>query len=64
LVIRKKRRNLPISEEIFFPILPIVQILLGEMGCGEVSIVGDVHEIRQQKEGKNQEAGAPWSKIS
>ena len=64
LVIRKKRRTPTISEEIFFSILPIVYIFLGEMGWGEVSIVGDVNEIRQQKEGEDQDAAAPWSKIS
>jgi hypothetical protein len=31
---------------------------LGEMGWSGVSIIGDVNEIRQQKEGENQEAAA------
>jgi hypothetical protein len=53
LVIRKKRRRRTVREEIFFSILPIGFFLLGEMGCGEVSVVGDVNEIRQQKKGQD-----------
>ena len=63
VVISNKRRLSTISEEIFVPILLIIDILLGEMGCGEVSIVGDINEIWQEKKGEDQDAAASKSKI-